>query len=186
MVDATLNGKSCSLRPITVDDLPLLYGWEAGTSFAFRWRLAGQHMNPQAYAESIWDGVLATFIIRVPTGEEIGIATAYSADFRNGHCYAALGRFDNDSEHSPVKAALASVEAFTLLVDYLFAGWNFRKIYLEVAEYNLSQFSSLIGRACVVDGTLTDHIYLANQFWSLSVLSITKPMWLEFRSRHAH
>jgi hypothetical protein len=185
MTDARLRGKSCYLQPITIDDVPLLYRWETGSTPAFRWRLAGQHLNPQAYAESIWDGVLATFLIRVPTGDPVGVATAYSADFRNGHCYAALGRFDDDADRSPLRAAYASVEAFTLLIDYLFIGWNFRKIYLEVAEYNLPQFASLIGKACVVDGVLTDHVYLSDRYWSLTVLAISRPMWAEFRSRRS-
>ncbi len=178
-----LIGNRCVLRPVIPDDIGLLYRWETGSPLAFRWRLAGQHLSPQAYAESIWSGVLAQFII-VANSHPIGIATGYGADFRHQFCYLAMARFDEHEERTNIGAAHLSVEAFTLLLNYLFNGWDFRKIYMDVPGYNLDQFSSLIGRLCTEEACLIAHLYLGGRYWNLHTLAITRETWNEFRTKH--
>ena len=70
------------------------------------------------------------------------------------------------------------VEAVALAIDYAFETWPWRKLYLEVPEYNLELFRSGLDRYFVRDkGVLREHVYLDGRYWDVHVLAITREMW---------
>jgi hypothetical protein len=53
-----------------------------------------------------------------------------------------------------------ALEGAALFIDYLFANWDFRKLYAEVVDFNLTQFASITDLpAFAVEGRLTEHEY---------------------------
>jgi RimJ/RimL family protein N-acetyltransferase len=81
-----------------------------------------------------------------------------------------------------LRAARYSFEAFGLAIEYLFKGWPFRKIYLEVADYNLNQFGSILRRFAREEGRLRDHLYLDRRWWDLVLIAIWRDDW-EMRTK---
>jgi len=161
-VDAYLAGKVAKLRAIEPSDYPWIRRGETASPIAFRWRLGGQQVPPEHFAESRWTGVLAAFVFEGnETNSCRGVVSAYAADPRHGFCYVAAARLE-DSASAFVDAAV-SVDAVILFIDFVLQGWSFRKIYLECAEYNQPQFASLLER-CDHEAELRDH----TRHWSES------------------
>jgi len=177
--EAVFDGQHVTLRPTEPSDYRLLRNLETASPVAFRWRHNGQQIPLEQYGEAHWAGVHASFVFETRTESTLlGNALAYGADPRHGFCYVAVGTLR--SSGSPVRDSVCSVEATVLLVDYLFQGWNFRKLYFEVAEYNVEQISSFLDRLSL-EGRLTDHIYLADRFWDLGTWSLERAQWEQLR-----
>jgi hypothetical protein len=143
---------------------------------AFRWRLGGEHPSPFAYGESLWSGVLASFLAIDRGGSPIGIFTAYNADMRHRFVYAAAALLAN-APSNRFRHGAAALEGLSLLLEYCFAGWDFRKVYLEVGEYNLPQFESVIGRFATEEGRLRSHLFLDWNWWDLVTLAVWRDVW---------
>lgn len=173
-----LEGDSVVLRPLLPDDVEYLYAEEISSRLAFRWRLGGLHPNPSAYGESLWSGVLASFIGVDPqhTERRCGIFTAYSADLRNEHAYLAAALLSEAGDNDFARARMA-IEGVSRLIEYCFTGWTFRKLYFEVAEFNLPQFQSIIGRVAREEARLTSHIFYDWNWWDLVTLAIWRDDW---------
>lgn len=175
--EESLAGKSISLRPVLPADVEFLYEQEVSSQLAFRWRLGGEHPNPYHYGESLWSGVLASFIaVSSEADDRVGVFTAYNADFRNRHAYLAGALFPA-GPNGAFRRAFVAVEAMSLLIEYCFRGWDFRKLYLEVGEYNLPQFESMIGRVAVEEARLASHIFFDWNWWDLVTLAIWRDTW---------
>jgi hypothetical protein len=179
--DVRLDGRFVRLRAVEPSDYPALRRAEVASPIALRWRLGGQHVPPEMYADSLWHGVLACFIFGGTTAESPGggMVSAYGADPRHGFCYMSAARFS--SFGGELRDALCTVEAIALFVDFLFQGWPFRKIYFECAEYNTPQFASFLDR-CREEGQLHEHLYLDDRYWDLGTWSVSRSAWPEIRA----
>jgi hypothetical protein len=173
---ASLDGRAVVLRPVTQADYEGLRAAELSEALAFRWRLRGHHPSPEQYHISVWSGVLAQFlVVRRNDQVPVGVVTAYQADMVNGHVYLGVARFrPNDNSLSVVSGAV-------LFVEYLFKGWPFRKLYMEVPDYNLSQIDGMLGKLIEHEGTLRNHLFLDNIFWDVHILSISREAWTRRR-----
>jgi hypothetical protein len=122
--------------------------------------------------QNLWNGVLAQYlVIERKRAKTIGLVAAYQADFNNGHAYIAAAKFQPDQQSPTMMLGLG------LFLRYLFWCWDFRKLYLEIPEYNLGQFRSAVGRYIEIEGTLRSHIALGGQRWDQHIASITKEQW---------
>jgi hypothetical protein len=145
----------------------------------FRWRHSGQQIPLEQFGEVHWSGVHASFIYESHSDSELfASALAYAADPRHGFCYVAVGMLA--STGTIARDALCNGEAAALLVEFLFTGWNFRRVYIEVAEYNAGQSASLHDRLEQV-GHLPDHLYLGGRYWSLGTWMIERDQWHSLR-----
>lgn len=163
--------------PLDSSFVPTLRRYEIGTENAFRWRLHGQHPSPNEYETALWS-CLCNFVI-VVAGRPIGLVSAYDQDHTNGHCKLAALKFNANGAPS---AAMA--RGGLLLVDYLFQGWPFRKIYIETTGYNYGQFARRHDRYRLKEeGRLREHVYLSGIYHDLVVLSLYRHDWYEVRSR---
>jgi hypothetical protein len=172
-----LGNGSVRLRALGMEDLDWLRAAETDELLAFRWRLRGGHPSPQEFVDQLWGGLLVMFVVEKHE-QPIGILSAYQADQRNGHCRVAGARLNLDgSMDSSFLAGLA------LFFDYLFGGWPFRKLYLETPEFNLQQFASAVDRGFLhAEATLKDFVFLADRYWDVVFLSVTRDMWAAVRS----
>lgn len=174
---ASLTNGAVRLRALAPHDLDWLRAAETDEHLAFRWRLRGAHPAPGDYADQLWNGVLALFVVEpVVPGMPLGIVSAYQADHRNGHCRVAAARLLPDE--SMDSSFLGGVSLF---FDHLFHGWPFRKLYLETPEYNLPQFASAVDRGILrVEARLEEFQYLAGRHWDMLFLSVTRDSWEQF------
>lgn len=178
-IDARLTGRYVRLRAIEPEDYRSLRQAETASPLALRWRLGGASVPPELYPDSLWNSVLAGFLYQPPSGPPgAGLITAYSADERHGFCYVAAAQLEDFG--SPLRNALCTVEAVTIMIDYLFQGWPFRKIYFECADYNTDQFDSFLKR-CTHEGTLRDHLYLDGRYWDLGTWAVWRDQWPDIR-----
>ena len=69
-------------------------------------------------------------------------------------------------------------------VNYLFECWPFRKLFVEVAEYNLSQMEFMLGEVGIVEGRLLDYFWANGQHWDKVIVSIDRDHWETFSESH--
>jgi hypothetical protein len=99
------------------------------------------------------------------------LVALYRADFQDGHAYLAAEKF------ASAKPGPLMMLGVALFVDYVFACWNFHKLYLEVAEYNVDQFESGIGRLFEVEGRLREHIWYDGRRWDQLFFAMYRDAW---------
>lgn len=168
----TLQGQHVHLRAVVPDDFPYLRLVETSSEFAPRWRLRGATPSPQDWAQGTSAGVLVQFVVVSNRDRaRVGLVTAYRANFRDGHARLAAVAF-NPQSRSPLMPL-----GMGLFIEYVFRCWNFRKLYMDVAEYNLPQLSSGLARIFTVEGRLRQHYYLDAQYWDKLILSILRETW---------
>jgi hypothetical protein len=160
------------LRPVEVDDYPFLRRVELSDDLLLRWRHRGVTPGPEEWVKSLWSGVLLQYIaISIEANEALGIITFYNADLGNGFVYLVAARFQS---HTPSQHLM---EGVVLLIEHVFSVWPFRKIYLEVPEYNLDQFVSSLESVVSHEGCLKEHWRLGGEVWDHHYLSIHRRDW---------
>lgn len=160
------------LRAVEPRDYEILRRAETSSDMAATWRLHGAMPSPDAWVQGFWSGVLSHFLI-ISRREDrpIGLATIYNADHRNGHAYFAAASLAG-SEFSP-----SVVIGIALTIEYVFGCWDFKKLYVEVAEYNQVQFASGIGKWLQPEGRLRDHLVLGGRRWDSLIFAIYQERW---------
>jgi len=162
------------LRAVVPEDYPYLYLVETSGAMAARWGLRGATPGYQEWIQQRSAGVLAQFmILKVEDDSRIGLVTAFSADFQDGHAHLAALSFDPDGNSVMMMLGIG------LFVDYVFKCWSFRKLYLDTAEYNYPQFASGAGKFFKVEGRLREHHYLDGEWWDHLILAIFRDDWPE-------
>jgi RimJ/RimL family protein N-acetyltransferase len=171
-------GRWVSLRPVRSVDYELIRAAELSDDLAVRWRHRGATPSPEQFAQRLWAGVLAQYLVVAHHDEHVvGLVTAYDADMTSGTVWVGFVRFDS-SGHSPLM-----VEGIVLLVDHLFEHWPFRKLYGETVDFNLAGLRNPLARLLVQEGRLREHVYAAGRYWDLHHLALYRSTWLEWRPR---
>jgi hypothetical protein len=184
----TINGKTFAppalswrdvlLRPLRTSDYEYVQIAETTGDLAARWRFHGTTPGHQEWVERTFAGVLAQYLVFTsPTAPPIGIVTAYEARFEDGHAKLAAARL-GESDRSP-----AMIAAVALLIRHVFACWNLRKLYMDVPEYNLPQFNSLVGRYFQEEGRLQNHVFFGGEYWDHVTLALYRETWQEHEAR---
>ena len=168
----SLRGRHVYLRPITPADYDFLLRAEAGSELGTRWRFSGATPSPEQWAQQTWGGVLAQFIVSsTRTNSPIGLVAVYEANFQHGHAHLAAAAFEPD-RRSP-----AMILGLALFLRYVFCCWNFRKLYMQLPEYNYAQFASAEGRIFEVEARLRDHFFHDGAYWDQLTLALYREAW---------
>jgi hypothetical protein len=137
-----------------------------------RWRFRGSTPSPDTWAQSIWAGVLAQYLIVARAQEvPIGLVLAYRASFQDGYAYVAAAHF-SEKDRSPLM-----MFGTAYFLRYVFSCWNFRKLYMETSEYNFEQFRSGAGKLFEIEGRMRDHSFFSGRYWDELILSISREAW---------
>jgi len=169
-----LVGRHVQLRAITTDDYRFLQLVETSSEIGVRWRFRGTTPSPEGWAQSSGASSLAQFmVIKRVDRTPLGLVVAYQANFQDGYAYVAAAKFE------PKQKSPLMILGIVMFINYVFSCWNFRKLYMEVPEYNLPQFSSRIDRYFTVEGTLREHIYSVGRYWDQFILSVDRSTWQE-------
>jgi RimJ/RimL family protein N-acetyltransferase len=168
-----LHGRHVYLRPITPADYDFLLRVETGGQLGARWRFGGATPSPEQWAQQTWGGVLAQFIVcSARTNDPIGLVAVYEANFQHGHAHLAVGAF------RPERRSPAIILGLAIFLRYVFCCWNFRKLYMQLPEYNYPQFASAEGRYFEIEGRLRDHFFHTGQYWDQLTLALYRDNWL--------
>lgn len=130
--------------------------------------------SPEKIASSLWDSVLAQFIIEGFTSQKpLGLVAITSPNFRDGFAYiSALG--------PPQTQRLGLIAEGVLLgFHYAFTTWPFRKIYMEATEESYSAFQSGLGRFFVEEGRLKEHVFWNGRFMDVFILAVYRETWAD-------
>jgi acyl carrier protein/RimJ/RimL family protein N-acetyltransferase len=166
-VTPPLRARHVYLKPITPSDYPFLQMLELAGELAPRWRHRGATPNPDQWAQTLWAGVLAQFmVVGVTTNKPIGRVVIYQPNFQDRYAYFAALRFE-PSDRSPVMML-----GISLFLRYVFTYWDFDKLYMEVPEYNLPQFASGLGRFFEIEGRLRGHFRVGGRSWDQLILAL--------------
>ncbi len=173
---------AATLRPIIDSDLQQSYLASLDPRNAHRWRFRGQTPSPDDFRRSFFaPGVLAQFAV-VPTEAEsnaaLGIVSAYDADLTNGYASVAFQRFESATPDASRDRGLM-IDGFLVFIQYLFDHFNFRKIYLEIPEYNLCLFEGGARDILVEEGRLKDHLYYGDRYWDQCIHALYRARWEE-------
>lgn len=166
-VTPPLRARHVYLKPVTPSDYPFLQMIELAGELAPRWRHRGATPNPDQWAQTLWTGVLAQFmVVGVTTNKPIGRVVIYQPNFQDRYAYFAALRFE-PSDRSPIMML-----GISLFLRYVFTYWDFDKLYMEVPEYNLPQFASGLGRFFEIEGRLRGHFRVGGRSWDQLILAL--------------
>jgi RimJ/RimL family protein N-acetyltransferase len=160
------------LRPINERDRAFLYELMTAPEAGGRVRFAGATPSPEKVAASLWDSVLAQFVIEgVSEGQPFGLVAITSANFRDGFAYvSALGL-------PAAQGPGLLIEAVLLAFNYAFLTWPFRKIYMESTEDSFQFFRSGLGRFFQEEGRLREHSFWNGRYVDVLILAVYREVW---------
>lgn len=165
------------LRVITDRDSVFLYELMTSPQSGGRVRFAGATPSPDKIASSLWESVLAQFVIEgINSQKPLGLVAITTPNFRDGFAYiSALG--------PPESQGLGLIAEGVLLgFHYAFSTWPFRKIYMEATEESYRTFKSGLGRFFVEEGRLKAHVFWNGRFMDLLILAVYREMWAHHTS----
>jgi RimJ/RimL family protein N-acetyltransferase len=167
-----LTGKYVRLRTVQQSDYPFLLELQTAPETLLRWRYRGVTQSPEQIVQSPWHGVLAQFlIVRVHTGEPVGLVIGYNPEFRHGYAYLAM------IVSPEYEMAGWTFEATALFITYLFETFGFYKLYFEMVEFNYRNVASGAGSIFHVEGCLKNHEQHLGHRWHLYTLAIYHDEW---------
>jgi RimJ/RimL family protein N-acetyltransferase len=169
------------LRVITDRDSHFLYEMMTSPQSGGRVRFAGATPSPEKIASSLWESVLAQFIIEgIGSQKPLGLVAITSPNFRDGFAYiSALGPTET-------QGLGLIAEGVLLGFHYAFSTWPFRKIYMEATEESYQAFKSGLGRFFVQEGQLKEHIFWNGRFIDLLLLAVYRETWAHHASTMLH
>ncbi|MGE0308501.1 MAG: GNAT family N-acetyltransferase [Acidimicrobiia bacterium] len=160
-------------------DYDEIYRWTADPRTSGLWRYRGGTPPPDTVIRQLWDGVTAQYCVtRPPDQRPLGLVGLYNSNHVSQYCYLfALSAPEVLRTGLVLRGALQ-------LIDYAFARFRLRKIYLETLESSFSAFrsASLIG-AISEEGRLREHEWNGTTYDDLVFLSIDRDQWARFRQR---
>jgi len=160
------------LKPVELHDhefLRTVEGFELGPT----WRNRGTSFSPESFDQAVWAGVLAQYLVmRRSDNAPVGWVRAYNANHLNGFAYIAIARVASDGEPD-----LAFGEGVARFVSNLFAGMNFRRLYAEVAGYNVGKTETGLESIAETVAIIPDHLVYDGELWDERILLIDRDAW---------
>ena len=175
-----LRGRQVYLRAVLPGEYEDLYLRETSGANSRRGGLEGATPAFEDWVRQRAAGSLARFVV-LDSGDHrrLGLVTIFNADLRNGHAHLALSSFDA-TRPSPLVMIGAG-----LAIEHAFSSWPFRKLYMDVAEYDFDQLSSGVGRLFEEEGRLTGHHYLDGRHWDHRILALSRERWGSYWEQYA-
>lgn len=172
-----LVGPNVRLLPVGAGDHDYLFRLIATGEHLVSYRLRGQTPSPESFNRFLWEQVLAQFLVTDHEGRTIGLVSSFEPNFR--HRYAYLAAVADPA----FKDSGLVLEGMTLLISYLFAEFDLRKLYAESIESNFAQFQTGAARVFEVEGRLRAHEYVHGNYQDFVILAIWRDTWREHHSR---
>lgn len=167
-----LAGAEVYLRSVLPKDYEALYLLETSGEFASTWRHRGTTPSMETFITQLWAGVLAQYIVVERSSRRpVALVSAYNANFRDGWAYIAVAKLG--ASQSPYSA----LHGLGLLVGHVFGAFGLRKLYAEVAEFNLRSFRSASEFLLIEEARLSEHVWHDGRYWDTYVLALPRARW---------
>lgn len=166
------------LRPLRDNDMQFVYRLMTSLDAGGRVRFGGSTPSPDKVAASLWDSVLAQFVLESKSsGEAVGLVAITSPNFRDGFAYvSALATQE-------VQGLGLALEGVLLGFHYAFSTWPLRKVYMEANEDSYRQFAGGLGVFFEEEGCLRNHAYWNGRYVDLKILAVYRERWQEHAER---
>ena len=163
----SLSAKHIRLRSHRQSDFPLLYDIATSPSVFWRWRFRGTIPTFEGFCQAFNQSVQCQFVVTGYDAEcPLGLVVCYNADMKNRTAYLA-------SMMAPEQfRAGTGAESMLIFLDFLFATWDFHKLYFELPSFNIEHIESAIGTLLIEEGRLREHIYYAGKRWDMMTYAI--------------
>jgi RimJ/RimL family protein N-acetyltransferase len=160
------------LRHLVDRDRVFLYDLMTSPEAGGRIRFGGATPSPEKVASTLWESVLAQFLIEgVASSDPLGLLAITSPNFREAFAYiSALGAAD-------AQGTGLIVEGVLLGFHYAFSTWPFRKIYMETGEDSYQAFRSGLGKFFVEEGRLQEHVFWNCRWRDVFILAVYRETW---------
>jgi RimJ/RimL family protein N-acetyltransferase len=160
------------IRTITERDSGFIYQLMTSDRSGGRVRFGGATPSPQQVSSSLWESVLAQFVVEgVQSGRPLGLTAITTPNFRDGFAYFSALASDDAQGHGLM------FEGVFLTFEYAFATWPFRKIYLEATEESYKTFYSGLDRFFTEEGRLKQHTFWNGRYMDLAVFAVYRDKW---------
>jgi RimJ/RimL family protein N-acetyltransferase/acyl carrier protein len=171
------HGPNVQLVPVTDRDTDWLFSICATGDHLVRFRMRAMTPSPEAFRRFLWDQVLTQFVVATHDAKPVGLVTCFEPDFRNRYAYIAAvadRRFE---------ASGLVLEGMTMLISYVFAQFDLRKLYAESLASDFDRYASGGGRVFEVEGRLRDHEYVDGGYQDYVLSSVWRSSWREHHQR---
>lgn len=151
------------LRTIRKDDIELICGWREDPESLYLWT-SYRHIGTREESERELEEDIRTrwhlyFIIETAIGHEpVGFIYSYDHQLVDGHC--TVTTFVDQKYRTRGYGA----EAHALFLRYIFAFFDFRKVYGDFYEFNKASLSVIVKSGYRLEGTFPEHRYF-NGAW---------------------
>jgi hypothetical protein len=169
----TLTGRHVFLRPVRSEEHAWLRMADLSVQLGVRWRFRGATPSMAQWSQLSEAALAQLLVVRSSDRAALGIATVYAHNFQDQHAFLALASF------SPGGRSPLVLMGGAMFIDYVFSCWAFRKLYLEMPEYNLAQFARGINRLFVQEGQLRGHHYYRGRWWDKLIFALYRERWEE-------
>ena len=167
-----LEGTQVHLRPPQPSDLSFLIDMATRHELAFRWLGLGAAASPASLERDLMDRTSVRFLVMSrQIGQPVALVACYDADLENGHAKVALS-----TGHHP-QSILLGLQGAALFLEYLFAVYQFRRLYIEVPEEWSSVTSAGAFHFARQEARLRDHCYYQGAYHDLLVLAVDREAW---------
>jgi len=175
-----MSSRRVRLRPIGEQDRRFIYELMVSPEAGGRVRFGGATPSPEKVAATLWDSVLAQFIVETRRGgQSVGLVAITSPDFRNGFAYVgALAQPEAQGSGLVAEAAL-------LAFHYAFTTWPLRKVYMEATEDSLRAFEGGLDDLFREEGRLVDHVFWNGRYVDMVILAVYRETWSRLVPRMA-
>ncbi len=161
------SGRFFRLTTLTPPLIDFLYELAVSPEVGFRWRYRGAVPDFEKFERDLWAGILAQFVVEsVETGQPVGNVICYNPDLGLGTAYIGAAMLPS---HLGSGLAIEPVKTF---MNYVFDVWPMRKLYLEVPDFNFTQFASAQSENFRVEGRLRDHDYYQGRHWDRVIIAV--------------
>lgn len=177
-VTPPLASRRVRLRRIEEGDRRFIYELMSSPDAGGRVRYGGSTPSPEKVAATLWDSVLAQFVVETVSSQHpVGLVAITSPDFRNGFAYvSALGQ-------APAQGSGLIAEAALLAFNYGFVTWPFRKLYMEATDDSFQAFKSGTDRLFREEGRLLDHVFWNGRYVDVITLAVYRQTWEQLSAR---
>jgi hypothetical protein len=170
-------GRLVKLRAAKESDRPWLAAFASDPEMSSRWRLGGRVPIGSSAFPKLEEGLLVLFVAeRRRDSLPVGIVQAFQPDFINRVVHIGIAV---DTE---LAGPGVSGEALMLLIDYVFAQWQFRKIYFTTPSDILGKVRGA-RRWVQTEGVLKDREFRRGALVDLHIQAIWREHWEQLKTR---
>lgn len=177
-----IEGKQIALRPITLEDTPLIVRWRSDPQVygtLFRQEPITEERHRQWLREMVLSGKCDQFII-VDKAQNRSVGTVFLKEIDREHLRAEYAIFIGEET---ARGRGIGSEAARLMTDYGFQQLGLNRIYLYVFASNVRAIASYRSAGFREEGCLREHYHCKDgSFADVLMMSILRSEWLEKRT----